>query len=134
MRISDSSSDVCSSDLSNARVYRFGFDDGRRFHQIASDGGLLLQPHPTSSIELAPAERAEIIVDVSDGRPVRLRAYSAERGMMGGGGMMSSGLMGGGVMGDQRQFEVLARRSNSQHGRSARMSVQPVDFATLEQY
>src|SRR3546814_19187824 len=91
MRISDSSSDVCSSDLSNARVYRFGFDDGRRFHQIASDGGLLPQPHPTSSIELAPAERAEIIVDVSDGRPVRLRASSAERGMMGGGGMMRSG-------------------------------------------
>src|SRR3546814_11359599 len=56
---------------SNARFYRFGFDDGRRFHQIASDGGLLPQPHPTSSIELAPAERAEIIVDVSDGRPVR---------------------------------------------------------------
>src|SRR3546814_20836505 len=90
MRISDSSSDVCSSDLSNARVYRFGFDDGRRFHQIASDGGLLPQPHPTSSIELAPAERAEIIVDVSDGRPVRLRASSAERGMMGGGGMRRS--------------------------------------------
>src|SRR3546814_16914887 len=56
--------------------------------------GLLPQPHPTCSIELAPAERAEIIVDVSDGRPVRLRASSAERGMMGGGGMMRSGMMG----------------------------------------
>src|SRR3546814_800225 len=52
---------------SNARFYRFGFDDGRRFHQIASDGGLLPQPHQPSSIELAPAERPELLVDVSDG-------------------------------------------------------------------
>src|SRR3546814_8771711 len=110
MRISDWSSDVCSSDL----------------------GGLLPQPHPTSSIELAPAERAEIIVDVSDGRPVRLRASSAERGMMGGGGMMRSGMMGGGMMGDQRKFEVLEIRPNSKQGRSARLPVQLVDLESPE--
>src|SRR3546814_17081514 len=104
MRISDWSSDVCSSDL----------------------GGLLPQPHPTSSIELAPAERAEIIVDVSDGRPVRLRASSAERGMMGGGGMMSSGMMGGGMMGVQRKFEVLEIRPNSLQGRSARLPAKQI--------
>src|SRR3546814_11971802 len=62
---------------SNARFYRFRFADGRRFHQIASDGGLLPQPHPTSRIELAPDERADRIVDVSDGRTGRpLRSTS----------------------------------------------------------
>src|SRR3546814_11249421 len=125
MRISDSSSDVCSSDLSNARVYRFGFDDGRRFHQTASDGGLLPQPPPTSSIELAPAERADIIVDVSDGRPVRLRASSDERGMMGGRGMMRSGRLGGGMMGDQSKFGMIERweerRVGKEGGRTGRI-------------
>src|SRR3546814_20401101 len=63
---------------SNARFYRFGFDDGRRFHQIASDGGLLPQPHPTSSIALAPTPRPETIGDGIDGRPARLRASSSQ--------------------------------------------------------
>src|SRR3546814_14634170 len=76
---------------SNARFYRFGFDDGRRFHQIASDCGLLPQPHPTSSIQMAPAERAEINVDVSDGRAVRLPASTPPRGRRAGGGKTGTG-------------------------------------------
>src|SRR3546814_14613967 len=90
---------------SNARFYRFGFDDGRRFHQIASAGGLLPQPHPTSSIELAPAERAEIIVDSSDGRPVRLRESSAAGGRNGGGGRGRRGRRGGGRGGGDSRSE-----------------------------
>src|SRR3546814_15764737 len=52
--------------------------------------------------------------------------------MMGGGGMMRSGMMGGGMMGDQRKFEVLEIRPNSQQGRSARLPVQLVDLESPE--
>src|SRR3546814_3644081 len=52
--------------------------------------------------------------------------------MMGGGGMMRSGMMGGGMMGDQRKFEVLEIRPNSQQGRSARFPVQLVDLESPE--
>lgn len=57
---------------SNARTYTFAFDDGRRFQQVASDGGLLAGPVELGSLILAPSERAEIVVDFSDGSPVRL--------------------------------------------------------------
>ena len=56
----------------NARSFVFAFSDGREFHQIASDGGLLNEPVSMTSLELAPAERAEILVDFSDGREVML--------------------------------------------------------------
>lgn len=56
----------------NARTFTFAFSDNREFYQIASDGGLLNAPVPMSRLELAPAERAEILVDFSDGREVML--------------------------------------------------------------
>lgn len=52
---------------SNARFYRIQFKDNRMFNIIASDGGLLEEPVLTNSVLLSPSERAEIIVDVSDG-------------------------------------------------------------------
>lgn len=82
---------------SNARFYRFGFDDGRSFHQIGSDGGLLSAPLPTDNVVLAPGERAQVIVDVSDGRPVSLLADGLEiMGM----GNMGRGMRGSGFMRD----------------------------------
>lgn len=75
---------------SNARTYTLAFDDARPFTMIASDGGLLAAPLALTSLELAPAERAEIVVDFSDGRPVNLVSLpmaadspSQPRGMMG---------------------------------------------------
>ncbi len=71
---------------SNARIYTFSFGDERSFHQVASDAGLLTKPIQMQTIQLAPAERAEIIVDFSDGGAVRLLstgdANSPMRGMM----------------------------------------------------
>ena len=60
---------------SNARLYNFGFADGRSFHVIASDGGLLPHPVAMNTLLLAPAERAEIMVDLSHdlGQKVILR-------------------------------------------------------------
>lgn len=58
---------------SNARVYDLWFADKRSFHRIASDAGLLERPVEESSLHLAPGERAEILVDFSDGRATSLR-------------------------------------------------------------
>lgn len=51
---------------SNARRYNFGFADNRTFYQIATDGGLLESPVARTRIMLAPAERAEIVVDLTN--------------------------------------------------------------------
>ena len=52
---------------SNARIYRLSFDDGRAFHWIATDGGLLEAPVELRELDLAPGQRAEILVDFSAG-------------------------------------------------------------------
>ena len=81
---------------SNARIYALAFSDNRQFKIIATDGGLLEQPVDAKSISLAPAERMEIILDVSDGRPVSLVSSTAPQG-----GMM------GRMMSDNSRFTVL---------------------------
>ena len=60
---------------SNARIYYIGFDDGREFHQIATDGGFLEAPLRTNRVILAPGERAEVLVDFGDGAEVVLKSY-----------------------------------------------------------
>jgi len=58
---------------SNARIYNLVFDDQRHFHVIAGDCGLLAEPVSVQHVELAPGERVEILVDVSDGKPALLK-------------------------------------------------------------
>ena len=60
---------------SNFRTYHIGFSDNRQFHQIATDGGFLEHPWPTRRVILAPGERAEILVDFSDGEEVVLKSF-----------------------------------------------------------
>lgn len=81
---------------SNARMYDFSFTDGRQFHQVASDGGLLAAPVAMTNLQLAAAERAEIVVDFSDRSAVRLVSRDIGNTGMMGGGMMNGG---GGMMG-----------------------------------
>ncbi|MCF6273792.1 MAG: multicopper oxidase domain-containing protein [Rhodobacteraceae bacterium] len=81
---------------SNARLYHFNFEDGRSFSQVATDGGLLPAPVLMNTLTLAPAERAEIIVDFSDGAAVRLLSGADNNSPMG--GMMGGGMGGGGGM------------------------------------
>ncbi|SEK56689.1 Multicopper oxidase with three cupredoxin domains (includes cell division protein FtsP and spore coat protein CotA) [Carnobacterium iners] len=50
---------------SNARAYDFNFSDNATFYQIASDGGFLEKSVEMTNVTLAPAERAEILVDFS---------------------------------------------------------------------
>ncbi len=56
----------------NARSFSFAFSDGRSFQIIASDGGLLEAPIQANTVVLAPAERAEIVLDLSSGAAVQL--------------------------------------------------------------
>ena len=51
---------------SNARVFRLGMSDGSRFTLIGNDGGLLDRPLDLDTIELGPAERVDILLDLSD--------------------------------------------------------------------
>lgn len=49
----------------NARNFDLRLSDGKEFHQIASDGGLLEKPLLAGSLFISPGERAEIIIDFS---------------------------------------------------------------------
>jgi spore coat protein A len=66
---------------SNARIYHLAFvDDAANhaaanaglFHQIGTDQGLLPAPVPLTSLEIAPGERADLIVDFSEHRGAQL--------------------------------------------------------------
>jgi len=59
---------------SNARIYNFGFSDGRDFDQVATDGGLLPEPVRTRRLTLSPGERAEIVVPMKPAEKVTLRS------------------------------------------------------------
>ena len=86
---------------SNARFYEFSLAEGQAMQLIASDGGLLDRPRTVRSLKLAPGERAQVIVDLSEGGPLSLVATSPDSamGMMGGQGR---GMMGGGMMNRRR--------------------------------
>ncbi|MEM9564254.1 MAG: multicopper oxidase domain-containing protein [Actinomycetota bacterium] len=56
---------------SQARVYELSVDNGSMV-KIASDGGYLASPVPLEMLTLAPGDRAEIIVDTSDGGTILL--------------------------------------------------------------
>jgi spore coat protein A len=58
----------------NARVLRLFFNRDLPFHQIGNDGGLLPAPVTIDKLVLAPAERADVIVDFASlrGRVIEL--------------------------------------------------------------
>ena len=98
---------------SNARFYSLGFSDARLFSQIGTDGGLLERPLDVSRISLAPGERAQVIVDLSDGRPVVLRAVSS----------------GSGPVGSEQVFDVLRIQPDLER---ARVAALPSRLVTLD--
>ncbi|GAA2410051.1 multicopper oxidase domain-containing protein [Actinomadura vinacea] len=59
---------------SGSRVYQVGFGDGRRFHLIATDVGLLRAPLEVGRVKLSPGERAEVLVDFAPGDRVTLNS------------------------------------------------------------
>lgn len=97
---------------SNASFYNLGFDDGAAFWQIATDGGLLTAPVRRNALLIAPGERTEIIIDMSDGQTRTLGAdlTPIEGGMGMGGGMMGMG------RGGARGFAFVQLRPTGQPG------------------
>lgn len=76
---------------SNARIYDLSFSDQRRFHWIATEGGLLARSVALRSITLAPGQRAEILVSFTDGKPVfLLTGPDSNASAMGGMGAMGA--------------------------------------------
>lgn len=66
---------------SGMRIYDFGLDDGSPLVQVAGDGGLLPEPHETTSVRLSPGERAEVLVRLEPGETRVLRSDSPDLGM-----------------------------------------------------
>ena len=61
------------------RDYNIGFNDGRTFYVIGNDGGLLSAPVPVTELVMAPAERYEILVDLTNdvvGSSINLEAHN----------------------------------------------------------
>jgi FtsP/CotA-like multicopper oxidase with cupredoxin domain len=105
---------------SNARTYNFAFSDNRNFQQISCDGGFLQKPVEMNVLQLAPAERCEIVVDFSDRAPVNLISKpmpddspNASQGMMRRMSQMNSQL-----------FDILAVRPQSSLLRSDALASQ----------
>jgi spore coat protein A, manganese oxidase len=65
---------------SNARFYYLALSDGTIFQQIGSDQGLLPQAVSMKAVTLAPAERADVVVDFSKlaGQNVVLRSLAMD--------------------------------------------------------
>ena len=57
---------------SNSRFYHLSFSNGAAFHQIGTDQGLLPAPVPLTTLEIAPGERADLVIDFSDHRGAQL--------------------------------------------------------------
>ncbi len=99
---------------SNASTYNLGFNDGRSFAQIGTDGGLLEAPYNTNNITLSPGERAEILVDVSGGNNFILQSRAAASS-----GGMGMGMMGGMMGGGSQSFNFLEIRPSQSLKNSA---------------
>ena len=138
---------------SNARFYRFRFDDDRAFYKVATDGGFLESPVPLTELIMVPGERNEIVVDFSDGRHAMLvsgprgsdeprerrdRRERRERGDRRrddggrdgggrGGNRRERGLFGGGM---NESFEILELRVNA--GLKAYRGELPSSMNTIE--
>ncbi|CAN5609687.1 multicopper oxidase domain-containing protein [soil metagenome] len=61
---------------SGKRVYNLGFADGRPFHLIGTDGGLLSAPVTLQQVPLSTGERAEIVVAFEPGDETVLRSFA----------------------------------------------------------
>lgn len=94
---------------SNARIYKLVWSDGRPVTVIGTDGGLLTAPRRYPYITLAPAQRIDLWVELSEaevGDQLALVSDHYRSGMMAGmGGMMGASDLPAGA-----RFELLTLR------------------------
>lgn len=62
---------------SNSRRYQLQMSDGRAFSVISSDQGFLPAPVSVKQLSLAPGERREILIDLTEGKEVSITAGEA---------------------------------------------------------
>ena len=62
---------------SNSRRYQLQMSDGRALHVISGDQGLLPAPVSVKQLALAPGERREILVDMTNGDEVSVTCGEA---------------------------------------------------------
>jgi len=98
---------------SNARVFRLGRSDGRPFRIIGNDGGLLREAANVDAIDLAPAERLDVLLDLSPsqvGDRIMLRSlpfsFVGAMGPMGGANLQGEPM-------DLVEFRVVRRVQDS---------------------
>jgi spore coat protein A, manganese oxidase len=60
----------------NGRFYRLSLTEGVQLHQIGTDQGLLPAPVVVSNIQLAPAERADLVIDFAPHKGARILLMS----------------------------------------------------------
>jgi spore coat protein A len=68
--------------VANSSFFRLSLGDRVPFHQIGSDQGLLSAPVEQSSVTLAPAERADIVIDFSRYRGRQLLMRNGDQEIM----------------------------------------------------
>jgi FtsP/CotA-like multicopper oxidase with cupredoxin domain len=76
---------------SNARIYKLAWSDGSPFTVIGSDGGLLDRARTIQVLTLAPGQRADLLLELSDrpsGTELRLRSLEYPAAAAGRVGMM----------------------------------------------
>lgn len=106
---------------SNARVYDLASRAERSLHLVATDAGFLDRPAPLKILRLAPGERAEVLIDFTDGaNDVLVSGPNPNAGMMSGRGMMGGGMMDSA---EEAGFDVLPIEVDS--ARAARIDRLP---------
>jgi FtsP/CotA-like multicopper oxidase with cupredoxin domain len=74
---------------SNARIFRLGRSDGGPLILVGNDGGLIDRSRSLGSVDLGPAERADVLLDLSGaGEGDRIMLRSLPFSLPGGGGFM----------------------------------------------
>ena len=111
----------------NARVFNLAFADGRVFHVVATDAGLLPRPVPVHSLLLAPSERAEILVDLRGDQGKRLVLRSDSGAVV---PDLSSMPMDADSF-DHQGFDLLEFRVGPPAGTPARLPTRMVDLPVL---
>jgi FtsP/CotA-like multicopper oxidase with cupredoxin domain len=94
---------------SNARIFRLAMSDGRPLVLIGNDGGLVDQPHSLASVDLGPAERVDVLLDLRNlGEGTKVMLRSAPFSMPGGMGFMGGANLQGDPL-DLLEFRVTRR-------------------------
>lgn len=111
---------------SNARIYNIALRNGNSFTVLGSDGGLLPRPVETTELLLAPGERADILMDFSNGFSGNsAELISKSFSVPSNGGMMGnmSQMMGQGGPEQGSEFSLMEFRIGNKTGSSS-----PVDL------